>query len=72
VNVNQWKDRYLYTDMHELFFVEFPCLLHEWLKRKTATNSTMWPLEPMVWYQAKLERLRIISGLGLSTSSLLE
>jgi hypothetical protein len=34
VNVNQWKDRYLYMDMHEIFFVEFPCLLFEWLKRK--------------------------------------
>jgi hypothetical protein len=33
VNVEQWKDKYLYIDMHEIFFVEFPCLLNEWLKR---------------------------------------
>jgi hypothetical protein len=34
VNVKKWKDDYLYTDMHEIFFVEFPCLSYEWLKGK--------------------------------------
>jgi hypothetical protein len=24
VNVKRWKDKYLYTNMHETFFVEFP------------------------------------------------
>jgi hypothetical protein len=24
VSVEQWKDGYIYSDMHELFFVEFP------------------------------------------------
>jgi hypothetical protein len=62
VNVNQWKDRYLYTDMHEIFFVEFPCLLFEWIKRKTATNSPVWPLEPVVWDQAKLEELKVLDN----------
>jgi hypothetical protein len=62
VNVKQWKDMYLYTDMHEIFFVEFPCLLYEWLKRKTTTNSTMWPLEPMVWDQAMLDRLKVLDN----------
>ena len=38
MNVEQWKGRYLYSDMHELFFVEFPCLLHKWLKRKDTIN----------------------------------
>jgi hypothetical protein len=52
VNVKRWKDKYLYTDMHETFFVEFPYLLYEWMKRKTATNTALRPLEPIVWDQS--------------------
>jgi hypothetical protein len=33
VNMKQSKDSYLHNDMHKIFFVEFPCLLYEWLKR---------------------------------------
>jgi hypothetical protein len=40
-NVEQWKNRYIYNDMHEIFFVEFPCLLYEWLKRQNGTNTTL-------------------------------
>jgi hypothetical protein len=32
LNGNLWKGRYLYSNMHELFFTKFPCLSHEWLK----------------------------------------
>jgi hypothetical protein len=60
--VKRWKDKYLYTDMHEMFFVEFPCLLYEWMKRKTATNSSLWPLEPVVWDQATLDRLKTLDN----------
>jgi hypothetical protein len=35
INLKLWKQRYIYIDLHEIFFVEFPCLLYEWLKRKT-------------------------------------
>ena len=60
VNVNKWKDRYLYMDMHDLFFVEFPFLLHEWLKRKISTNSPVWKLDTVVWDQANLEELKVL------------
>ena len=26
-------DEYIYSDIHEIFFVEFPIVLHEWLSR---------------------------------------
>jgi hypothetical protein len=48
--------------MHEFFFAKFPCLLHEWLKRKVATNSPVWPLEPVDWDQAKLEELKVLDS----------
>jgi hypothetical protein len=44
--------------MHENFFVEFPCLLYEWLKRKTTTNTSLMPLEPIVLDQVTIDRIR--------------
>ena len=26
-----WLDDYIYSDIHKIFFVEFPVILHEWL-----------------------------------------
>jgi hypothetical protein len=34
INLEQWKQRYIYSDLHEIFFAKFPCLLHEWVKRQ--------------------------------------
>jgi hypothetical protein len=58
VNAKQWKDKYIYSDMCEIFFAEFPCLLHEWIKMKDASNSSVWPLDMVVWDQDKLEEFK--------------
>jgi hypothetical protein len=62
VNVKRWKDKYIYTNMHETFFIEFPCFLYEWMKRKIATNSALWPLDPLVWDQVILYRLKALDN----------
>jgi len=48
--------------MNGLLFVEFPCLLQEWLKRKVSINSVVWLLEPMVWDQANIEELKVVDN----------
>jgi hypothetical protein len=58
--VKRWRDKYIYIDMHETFFVEFSCLLYEWMRRKPTISYALWPLEPMVWNQATLDRLKIL------------
>ena len=30
-SAERWLDDYIYSDIHEIFFVDFPILLHEWL-----------------------------------------
>jgi hypothetical protein len=62
VNAKEWKCINLYSDMHELFFMEYPCMLHEWLKRKATINSVALPLEPMVWDQAMLDSLKVLDN----------
>jgi hypothetical protein len=60
--VKQWKDKYIYTDMHEILFVEFPHMLYEWMKRKTTTNTALRPLEPVVWDEVTLDRLKALDN----------
>ena len=31
LSVENWIYEYIYYNIHEIFFVEFPILLHEWL-----------------------------------------
>jgi hypothetical protein len=62
VNAKEWKGKYLYSDMHELFFMKFPCMLHEWLKRQAEVNSIVLPIEPIVWDQAKLDSLKVLDN----------
>jgi hypothetical protein len=62
VNVKEWKNIYTYSDMHELFFMEFPCLLHKWVKRLATINSTAFLLETIVWDQTTLHRLKMLDN----------
>jgi hypothetical protein len=48
--------------MHQILFIEFPCLLYEWLKRQTATNIASRPQEPLVWDQITLNKLKALDN----------
>ena len=39
LSADNWIDEYIYYDIHEILFFEFPILLHEWLSR-LATKQT--------------------------------
>ena len=44
-----WLDRYLYTEIHEMFFYTFTIELYEWFT-KLANNQGRWKLDsPIVW-----------------------
>ena len=52
-----WKDSYTYLYKQKIFFVEFPCLLHE-CKRQTELN-VVWRAEELVeWSQENVEILK--------------
>ena len=33
ISIEEWLQRYVFTDLHEIFFATFPIDLHEWLSR---------------------------------------
>ena len=38
-NIEAWLQKYIYTDVHEVFFATFPSELHSWLPRLAACNT---------------------------------
>ena len=49
INPAKWKDKHLYLDLHDIFFVEFPSILPEWVKKQTKTHQMRLLLDPLVW-----------------------
>ena len=31
LSIENWVDKYIYSDIHEILFAYFPIVLHEWL-----------------------------------------
>ena len=53
-------DRYLYTKIHEIFFLSFPIELYEWIT-KLADRQGRWKLDgPIVWTLELVRRLEAL------------
>ena len=53
----QWLDRYLYMEIHEIFFASFPTKLYKWIA-KLADSKGRWKLDgPIVWTPELVRRL---------------
>ena len=58
LSIEEWLQRYIFTDLHEIFFATFPIVLHEWLSR-LADNKTWTQSDRSVeWSPEKIERLK--------------
>jgi len=45
----EWLNRYLYIEIHKIFFCTFPIELYEWLAKITDSQGR-WKLDsPIVW-----------------------
>ena len=40
LSIEEWLQRYIFTDLHEIFFATFPIELHEWISR--LAENKMW------------------------------
>ena len=57
-----WLDQYLYTDIHEIFFAEFPIVLHEWLSRLATQQTNFQRREAVEWSAQLIRELAIVSN----------
>ena len=49
LSAENWVDEYIYSDIHEIFFGEFPILLHEWLSRLVTKQTKFQRRETVEW-----------------------
>lgn len=57
-----WSQKYIYTDIHEVFFSMFAWKLHSWLTRLTNHTGHVQRDRPAQWNQAIVQRLRNIDN----------
>ena len=50
-NIEAWLQKYIYTDVHEVFFTNFPSELHSWLARLAVCNTHIQSDKPAEWNQ---------------------
>ena len=57
-NTEAWLHKYIYTDVHEVFFATFPSELHSWLARLVACSVHVKSDKPAEWNHDAVQRLK--------------
>ena len=48
-NAKVWLQKYIYTDVHEIFFATFTSELHSWITRLVTCNAHIKSDNPVEW-----------------------
>ena len=55
--IEDWLQRYIFIDLHEIFFATFPSELHAWLSRLAKSNTSTRSDRPTEWALEVIQRL---------------
>ena len=77
MSTDDWLQRYLFTDLHEIFFATFAYELHAWLSRLTDSETSTHSDKPTEWTPKVIQRLEwtdnfVSRAVDFSLNSLLE
>ena len=62
LSIENWLDRYLHINIHEIFFAEFPIVLHEWLSRLATQQTNFQRREAVEWSAQLIHELTSVSN----------
>ena len=57
-----WVDMYIYYDIHEVFFAEFPTILHEWLSILVTKQTNFQRRETVEWSEQLVHEVTNVSN----------
>ena len=57
LSLEDWLQRYLFTDLHEIFFATFPYELQAWLLRVVDSETSNRSDRPTQWTLEEIQRL---------------
>jgi hypothetical protein len=60
INLEQWLQRYVFTDLHEIFFVDFPNILTKWIQRLAEKNKTFHIVVPSNWAPELIQQVNTV------------
>jgi hypothetical protein len=58
----KWMQKYVFTDLHEIFFGEFPKILTEWLERLVEKTGRFSVAAPKNWTPELVKQLNSVSN----------
>jgi hypothetical protein len=61
VTPRKYLEKYVFTDLHEVFFYDFPHLLHEWILRLKDNHATNW-IRQLEWTPVQIEQLQHVNN----------
>jgi hypothetical protein len=62
LSIEDWLGRYIFTDIHEIFFEGIHQELYEWLARLAYTQFEIRSIPPMVWMPALIKKVKRVNN----------
>ena len=62
MSTENWVDEYIYSDIHEIFFAEFPIILDEWLTRLATRQTNFQRREVVEWSDQLVHEVTSVSN----------
>jgi hypothetical protein len=63
LSIEDWLERHIFTDIHEIFFGGIHQELYEWLARLADTQFEIRSRPPMVWKSALIKKVKRIDNI---------
>jgi hypothetical protein len=57
----KYLDKYVFTDLHKVFFYDFPRLLQEWILRLKDNHATNW-IQQLDWNPIQIDQLQQVKN----------
>jgi hypothetical protein len=61
ITPRKYLDKYVFTDLHEVFFCDFLHLLQEWILRLKDNHATNW-IRQLDWTPVQIEQLQQVNN----------
>jgi hypothetical protein len=62
INTEKWLQRYVFTDLHEIFFIDFMNILVEWIERLVEQNEIFHTTILRKWTHELIQQVNTISN----------
>ena len=61
ISTEEWLQRYLFTDLHEIFFCEFPIIFYKWIAI-IAQKNKCFKDTPTIWNVVSISHVKSVSN----------